>query len=523
VRLLPALAPRHLERGDQYQVLGGLTGLASEAAALVMADERLQPASRATRALQLLETGRAVVLSQTLDIRGDLADLAEKDAALAQRFTRLRDLLDPPSVIPGTAAAPVTLAVDDRHLLGRQLDTLLEEIRALPDFTSFAGLPSAEELAVEAVVGPIVTFNISAHRTDALLLTTAGVSAVELSGLNPQSLAEQVAKFHGALRATADQAATFDTRRSAQADIREVLAWLWNVAAEPVLDALGLSTPPEDGRWPRVWWATSGTLAMLPLQAAGHHDRPGQAVLDRVVSSFTPTIRALRYARRQDCTMRSEPGRSLIVAMPTTPGAAPLLAASEEAALARNHLPSARLLAAPDTTSTKSTPGCETPTCDLVLALLPESAFAHFACHGVHDAADPTRSRLLLADHATSPLTVERLVRVHLPYARLAYLAACRTAFQEDLQLLDEAIHLAAAFQLAGFPHVVGTLWEISDSLAPTLAADFYAYLGSGLRTGAVDPTRAADALHHAVRAIRGRKEYRNLPSLWAVVLHMGA
>ena len=85
--------------------------------------------------------------------------------------------------------------------------------------------------------------------------------------------------------------------------------------------------------------------------------------------------------------------------------------------------------------------------------------------------------------------------------------------------LLDEAIHLTSACQLAGFPHVVGTLWEINDAVSAEVAAMFYA----GLRTedGSLDTSRAARALHGAVRLLR--EQYPGTPSMWAAYIHAGA
>ncbi|MYX40196.1 hypothetical protein GTW59_03695, partial [Streptomyces sp. SID89] len=65
---------------------------------------------------------------------------------------------------------------------------------------------------------------------------------------------------------------------------------------EPVLERLGLLDAPAGEEWPRLWWSPGGALAALPLHAAGHHDGR-RSVLDRVVSSYTPTVRALAYAR----------------------------------------------------------------------------------------------------------------------------------------------------------------------------------------------------------------------------------
>ncbi|MGW2997212.1 CHAT domain-containing protein [Streptomyces sp. NPDC001193] len=138
-----------------------------------------------------------------------------------------------------------------------------------------------------------------------------------------------------------------------------------------------------------------------------------------------------------------------------------------------------------------------------------------------------TSASTLLHDHAHDPLTVRSLAPVALDHARLAYLSACRTAAIDTVNLPDEAVHLTSAFQLAGFPHVIGTLWEIDDRIAVRIARAFY----DGLRTdsGAVDPDRSARALHAAVRQVRdghdlppGHDRVR-APLLWAAHLHAGA
>ena len=129
-------------------------------------------------------------------------------------------------------------------------------------------------------------------------------------------------------------------------------------------------------------------------------------------------------------------------------------------------------------------------------------------------------SRLLLHDHATTPLTVSALAQVDLAHAQLAYLSACSTADPGSLDLLDESIHLTSAFQLAGFPHVVGTLWPIDDRLAAEIAESFYTRLTPS-PPGNPDPAQSAAALHHTIRTVRDR--YPATPSLWAAYLHAGA
>jgi CHAT domain-containing protein len=118
-----------------------------------------------------------------------------------------------------------------------------------------------------------------------------------------------------------------------------------------------------------------------------------------------------------------------------------------------------------------------------------------------------------------SLVTVSSLAAVTLDDAQLAYLSACHTAFAGNVDLMDEAIHLASAFQLAGFPRVIGTLWGIDDRLSVDIADAFYDALSTP--DGAVDVDRAAVALHRTIRAIRD--EMPATPSLWAAHLHAGA
>jgi CHAT domain-containing protein len=136
---------------------------------------------------------------------------------------------------------------------------------------------------------------------------------------------------------------------------------------------------------------------------------------------------------------------------------------------------------------------------------------------GVSDSNDPSHSQLLMHDHDTAPLTVSSLGHLRLDRARLAYLSACETALTLSADLLDEAINLASAFQLAGYPHVIGTLWTINDQVAADIAEAFYAAL---THDGELAIARAATALHRAVRATRDR--FPTVPTLWAAHIHTG-
>jgi tetratricopeptide (TPR) repeat protein len=529
VLLLPEITPRFLERGDQQHAISRVSGLAAEAAAAALSDPAVPERHRPARALRLLEAARGLLLTQALSTRGDLSQLHERHPELAARFTQLRDWLDRPSTtisgdlarLLGEGAAAVgQQTIPDRRAAHAEFTHLLTRIRATDGFRTFALPPPVTQLTEQASQGPVVVFNVSASRSDAILVTSDGITSVPLPGLGYATVARQVRVFSRALETVSPLESDWDRTQQA---IQQVLSWLWDSACEPVLDVLGYRAPPTAGQpWPRLWWVPSGPLSLLPIHAAGHHSNPpepgGRSVLDRVISSYTPTIGALVHARAVPAP--AVPISSLVVAMPTTPGMrheGRLDNVRAEASMLQDLLPSPLVLTEPspaDDTSASQLPSKAT-----VLGFLSRCSIAHFACHGYNDPADPSQSRLLLHDHEQDPLTVAALAPVALDHAQLAYLSACSTARATNSQLLDEAIHLASAFQMAGFPHVIGTLWELNDKIAVEIARTLYNAITKP--DGTLDADHAAEALHHAIRA--QRELYPDTPYLWASHIHAGA
>jgi CHAT domain-containing protein len=156
-----------------------------------------------------------------------------------------------------------------------------------------------------------------------------------------------------------------------------------------------------------------------------------------------------------------------------------------------------------------------------VVRALPEHPYAHFACHGVSDPDDPSNARLLVHDHQRAPLTVRQVSRLDLRGARLAVLSACETA-RGAKRLADESIHITSAFQVAGYPHVIGTLWPVHDAVARRMVRSLYRRLREGHPADlpGLDAGRSAVALHHAVRECRAA--FPRTPSLWAAHVHSG-
>ena len=285
------------------------------------------------------------------------------------------------------------------------------------------------------------------------------------------------------------------------------LEWMWDTIAEPVLDKLGFTTGPDEEAWPRVWWCPTGPLTLLPLHAAGYHRETSSAaprtVLDRVISSYTPTVRALAEARRPPGAEDEEQAqeRILVVGVPNALDQIPLEAIDGERAAIEQALPGRHTVL-----------WDENATVDAVLQDLPRHRWAHFSCHGDQDLTDPSQGGLLLHD---GKLTITDVAQRRF-HGDFVGLSACKTAVG-GVELLDEAITLAAALFYTGYRHVVASLWSIAQDVAAEVFAELYARICQG---GGLDPEQAAVELHHIVRRLRSTQVDR--PTLWTPFTHTG-
>jgi hypothetical protein len=433
-----------------------------------------------------------------------------------------------------TAGGPgdVSRLVDRRMALAAEWAGLVGQVRGLDGFGDFLQPPRLADLLPAARNGPVVIVNVSQWRCDALLVTSGGVRVQELPGLTSAEVTrrttgylrvlDDVERATGALHAAGsqpdgagggDHAAAYTAARQALQDaqldreqvLRDVLEWLWDAIASPVLTALGFTGPPGPGQpWPRLWWCPTGLLTLLPLHAAGYHaaggDDPPRTVLDRVVSSYTPTLQRLLAAAAAPGPGSAD-GQLLIVALPDTPGQAPLPATARE----RDRL--AELFGGRCTLLSN-----EAATRAAVRARLPDHRWVHFSCHGRQNLADPSSGGLLLADGI---LTIADIGAARYG-GEFAFLSACQTA-TGGAALPDEAISLAAALHYTGYRHVIATLWSVYDRAAADIARDVYADL---TLDGMLAPGRAAYALHAAVRRLRHGR--RLAPSRWTPFIHTG-
>lgn len=361
----------------------------------------------------------------------------------------------------------------------------------------------------------VALVNVSKHRCDALLVRDGTVTVVPLPRLDHASLNRQAGTFLWAVQRAQDPACPPEERYKAhQVAIPAVLRWLWHTTVRPVLDALGLTGPPAPGaRWPRIWWCPTGMMSFLPLHAAGEHvslydplhDGSGaHTALDRVVSSYTPTLRALNEAARRAADVPGSGSGGLLVAAPQTPGTPELPQVAQEIAEIRARHPHSTLLLGADATKER------------ILDALRHHAWFHFAGHGVQNVEVSDSAHLLPYDYGTTGerIGLSDLGRLRADGAQLAFLSACRTAVGQ-LTLADEHAHTAGLLQATGFPHVVATQWTVRDGVAAAVAAAFYR-LTAARGGGAFDPAFALHAALHETR--RSRPD----PYLWAPFVHFG-
>ena len=395
-------------------------------------------------------------------------------------------------------------------MLLKRFDDLMSHIRSLHGFENFLEGPSKSELYSLTRNGPIVVFNVSDIRSDAFLITNHEIRVVHLPSLTSNSVEDMTRRF---LKAIKNQTLRFYS--VSKAEVNTVLAWLWDDAVKPILDQLGITQIPCDGPWPRVWWVGSGLLNVLPIHASGYHDStPRQTALDRVISSYAPTVKSLSYAR----TRVSEPKQStleekaILIAMPVTPE------------LKGKDLPSVETeIKHFENLFSKTSIELQVkrnPTRIEALLELPECAIVHFSCHGF-STENPSQSSFYLKDWKTSPLTVLDLTSLNIKSAKFAYLSACHTAAMRDVHLLDESINLSSAIQLSGYPSIVGSLWQVGDTHSAQVARDVYEWM---LEDVGVNPELAAEGLHKALRELREKTRLFGIhdPLVWAPYIHIG-
>ncbi|RSL37958.1 hypothetical protein CEP53_015321, partial [Fusarium sp. AF-6] len=496
--LLPEVAPSVLPLQDSLSSLRNLYDMSSLAAGA-----KLRVGKSAGEALVALESGRCYSYGLTLDSRPVQAaspDLTNQRNSIQDIINVFRNQDPKAPVMPS-----IVEIVKEMGTL-RLIDA---KIRRHPGLQNFLQPPTEADLISLASEGPIVCFIANQAGSYFIAVTKDGIKMRELGGLDESKLRNDVRLVTRPSPGVEETARKLTARTQ---DLSRILTDLWRVAVRPVMDELGLLSKSAVGSTSRIWWITSGLTGLLPIHAAGQFGgTAGERAGDFVVSSYTPSLRLLQESRRNRTVLpEKDQCRVLMVAMPETAGKDKLEVAGDiefvRQILKSAGWPEPVVLVRPSKAQ--------------VVGALQKCHIAIFACHGVADPHDPSRSGLLLrADERGVPeiLNIADLQDLGLRHARLACLLACDSGNNAARWLWDECIHVAGSFQLAGFSEVVATLCEVQDRSTSKVTKAFLREIVQ--RRGDVS---FAGAFHSALKGIKRLSEDDHLGE-WSSFVHLGA
>jgi hypothetical protein len=475
-------------------------------------------------ALRKLEFGKGVLIGYMIDNGDDLKVLresGESGADLATKYESIRRRLylspeDPEPKIDDSH-------MRDRRVAARDMEECLERIRQTKGNENFLRELPVDQMKNCADEGPIVVVNVTDINSNAILISTSRVHAIALPDIETHGIPDflftslrdfgshqESAKREGKLKIKSDFLHKSMNNEAS-------LAWLWRTCVKVVLDALKASGMiSTTGALPRIWWIGSGVASDFPFHAAtGFQD--GEDALSQMIPSYTLSIKTLLHSRQRSQEYQKsapEKQRVTIVAMAKTPGHVDLPGVTQESDAIKNACAKSyncRVLKQPDVR--------------LVLQSIVDSDIMHFACHGSSDIKIPTQSHLMLqrtGEHGVEidKLGVSKILGViGSRFAWISFLSACSTAETRGSALADEGLHVSSALQLAGFVHVIGSIWPVDDEVSVYVASSFYKNLiskgGQGLGNHDV-----AEALRESILDVR--KRYSE-PWKWAAYIHSGA
>lgn len=516
VALMPDLVLASLERDSQLYALSGLSGLSNLASSMA-----LQAGEPAAVAFKSLEAGRGIMADLALGspLAAVPANLDNAGRETWRRIVELQRQIQQPLQTGWFSEGytePSSGQISERVRLLSEYQDKAQQLKELHGHDVSRPV-SEERLKQLASHGAVVAFVSSTTRSDALILTEHGVDQLPLHHLTFEEAAKHVAFLTRPME-NGMRNLGFENYYEVNEGMKSLLSWLWDKAVRPVLEHLKIYTnqhvPPRSVLdLPRIYWITSGALGLMPFHAAGRHSpRSTENAVSHVISSYATSTRSLAWAlehgKLKSSTTSDDPiGAALVVGMPTTPGLAAF-------SLIPRHLDALRpLVPLPNNLTYK-----ESPSSAEIVSKLPHINTAHFICHGVTVLSDASSSSLLLQDvndtEKVDPLMVRTLASLPLFKARLAFLAACRTADNTQLDVLEEGLHLVGAFQMVGFVDVIGTMWEAEEGAAAEVAEGFYRVLGRK------DERDVACAWYEAVMALRG-KDTEDVVT-WAPFVHFG-
>ncbi|KAG2078749.1 hypothetical protein BDR04DRAFT_1087330 [Suillus decipiens] len=439
------------------------------------------------QAVELVEQGRGQQWSLVSRLRTPVEDLVSANPTLAQKYLelskRISDATQSSAAITDRATADG--AATEYRRLTRQWEAAVAEIRDLRAFSRFLLPPLYEDLQAAARHGPVIILIASKYSCSAIIVPTSGdPHHVSLSVTLPD-LNTLKDRFSRAIRE-----AFHMSRVESRTDLIVLSRIIWEEIMLPIVNVLEHVLKLE--RLSRIWLCPTAAFTSIPLHAAHpfktNPDRSKEPCLeDLYICSYTPTLSALVRSRQ---LMKKRVPPSFVAIGQGQPGEGKgkaLLAVDSELELVDKLVPA---------TVNRSTISGDAATRAGALEALEQNTWVHLACHGKQDRTQPYNSHFVMRDEY---LTLLDIMEKDIPRAEFAFLSACHTAVGDE-KTPDEVIHLAAGLQFSGFKSVIGTLWEVDDSVAKHVVKAFYENM---FEDGVMDCTKAAWALNRATHAVK--------------------
>lgn len=261
---------------------------------------------------------------------------------------------------------------------------------------------------------------------------------------------------------------------------------------------------PADERWILV---PDKFLSSVPF-AALLNNQESSFLIETRTFGVSPSAELYARARQRSRGWSAEKGHLLAVASPRwsrTEGGKILPAlpeAHEEVVEVSSLYSSKELLIGEEVTRER------------LLENLGRANVLHFAGHSRANSANPELSRLVLGRGTPElDLLAKDLLARRLDHLDLVVLAACETGVGDSSR--GAASGMAWAFQAAGIPAVVSTLWNVDDGISRHLSVYFHRSLRAGV--GGAEALRSAQ-----LKLLRGSSESFSHPSAWAAYELMG-
>ena len=532
VELIVMACPRRLERKDQTFIISTLSGLSNDACAMGIA-----AGIDITEVLQTLERGRGIAVALAHRASEELGDLEPNVRELYDRFEDCKSRVYFSSLTQDLSIFDITdpgrlKASTVQRELQEDFQSLLDKVKGEPQLLRLISPPRKDFFQSLASNGPIIVVNSSNFRDDVIIVSENRVwtfqpdhDSVEMRQRYRRPFTvKDVARRIVRLISRGGEG-IWRNISSRNLTLHGMLTWLWDYVVKRVCEELGITFNLRTFNLPRIWWLPTGYFSQLPFHAAGDYvgDSAYNLLIHRAVPSYISSFRMLRWARSKSKNLEEVKYRGMIVTMAAQKQLRPprgtifIRTAKDEADAVENEAKRISWIRE------------DRPSAAKVLEELPNCSFVHFGCHGESDPREPSQSHLKLfarrSENDDDPSNVDCLTAASIStvvthVSVLAVLSACFTTEIRELTHLDEGLQIGNAFQIAGFPHVVGSLWAASDVVCPKWSRKFYLYLNSYMVLYALSDDHIARAYHLALFAMF--HEYPDFAFLWAPFVHIG-